>query len=137
LHGKNPWKIFQKNRRNCRISAIKKKDKINNFQFTFQGSKNTANKKITGQNILSKKAAKLKKNISDRIQSYWTRQFIQIFISRFFLKKVYKSKKTTRQNILSKFSSKIIEIFWKKIKWINNYHLFSDCFFQNQKKIRN
>jgi hypothetical protein len=58
LHGKNPWKIFQKNRRNCRISAIKKKDKINNFQFTFQGSKNTANKKVTGQNILSKKAAK-------------------------------------------------------------------------------
>ena len=48
----------------------KKTDKINYFQFTFQGSKNTANKKITGQNILSKKAAKLKKNISDRIQSY-------------------------------------------------------------------
>ena len=48
----------------------KKTDKINYFQFTFQGSKNTANKKITRQNILSKKAAKLKKTISDRIQSY-------------------------------------------------------------------
>jgi hypothetical protein len=39
----------------------KKTVKINYFQFTFQGSKNTANKK-TRQNILSKKAAKLKKN---------------------------------------------------------------------------
>ena len=48
----------------------KKTDKINNFQFTFLGSKNTANKKITRQNILSKIAAKLKKTISDRIQSY-------------------------------------------------------------------
>ena len=35
----------------------KKTDKINYFQFTFQGSKNTANKK-TRQNMLSKKAAK-------------------------------------------------------------------------------
>ncbi len=54
------------------------------------------------------------------------------FYFPFFLKKVYKSKKTTWLNILSKFSSKKIEIFWKKtkqIKWINNYHLFSDCFF--------
>jgi hypothetical protein len=38
----------------------KKKDKIKCFQFTFQGSKNTANKK-TRQNILSKKAKKIKK----------------------------------------------------------------------------
>ncbi len=71
LHGKNPWQIFQENLRNCTISAIKKKaDKINYFQFTFQGSKKTANKK-TPQNILSGKAAKLKKKtISDRIQSF-------------------------------------------------------------------
>ena len=53
--------IPEKSKKLYNFSNKKKTDKINYFQFTFQGSKNTANKK-TRQNILSKKAAKLKKN---------------------------------------------------------------------------
>ena len=52
--------IPEKSKKLYNFSNKKKTDKINYFQFTFQGSKNTANKK-TRQNILSKKAAKLKK----------------------------------------------------------------------------
>ena len=55
IHGKFPGKS-----KKLYNFSNKKTDKINYFQFTFQGSKNTANKK-TRQNILSKKAAKLKK----------------------------------------------------------------------------
>ena len=87
LHGKNPWQIFQENLRNCTISAIKKTDKINYFQFTFQGSKNTANKK-TRQNILSKKAAKLKKK-PYRIgyNPFKQGNLLKILFSVFFFKK--------------------------------------------------
>ena len=51
------------------ISAIKKTDKINYFQFTFQGSQNTANKK-RDKTSYRKKLQNLKKTISDRIQSF-------------------------------------------------------------------
>ena len=47
----------------------KKTDKINYFQFTFQGSQNTANKK-RDKTSYRKKLQNLKKTISDRIQSF-------------------------------------------------------------------
>ena len=57
---------FQENLRNCTISAIKKQIKLIISNLRFRGSKNTANKKMR-QNMLSKKAAKFKETISDRI----------------------------------------------------------------------
>ncbi len=69
------------------ISAIKKTDKINYFQFTFQGSKNTANKKITRQNILSKKSCKIKKKHIGSDTILLNQAIYSNFISRFFLKK--------------------------------------------------
>jgi hypothetical protein len=49
---KNPWQIYQENQSNC--TAIKKTDKPNYFQYTFQGSKNIANKKTPTNHVIEK-----------------------------------------------------------------------------------
>jgi hypothetical protein len=86
--------------------------------------------------MLSKKAAKLKKNIgSDTI--LLNQAIYSNFYFPFFLKKVYKSKKTTRQKILSKFSSKIIKFLEKIFNESIIITYFPIAFFKNQKKIRN
>ena len=63
-------KIFQENLTNCTISAIKKKtDKINYFQLRFRTVKTQRIKK-RDKTSYRKKLQNLKKNISDRIQSF-------------------------------------------------------------------
>ncbi len=107
-------------------------------------SKSEENKKLKQSNAtkpIVKKNCKIKSNLKKIAKNLLNQKPGNLFtflISPIFLKKCKNLRKQRDKTFCRNFCRKPSKNFGKKRnKWINNYPLFLEFFFKNQKKLRN